>query len=215
MGMPSSEPHWEALGQRQIGVLRRLGPVMSEQRLYLAGGTALALQLGHRHSIDFDWFAPYELDPDALARTLERLGIRLTDARKSEGTLHARVSQVRVSVLEYRYRLLEPVALLDIRAAHVPMAAPLDIAAMKLAAVAQRGAKKVFIDVYALGLSGIPLAAMLMAYQRKFDAADIGHVIYALSYFGDADREDTPRLLWDVDWRTIKRVIESWVKALD
>jgi len=88
----------------------------------------LALQLGHCHSIDFDWFAPYELDPDALARTLERLGIGLADARKSEGMLHARVSQVRVSVLEYRYRLLEPLVFLGIKTAHALLAAPMDIA---------------------------------------------------------------------------------------
>jgi predicted nucleotidyltransferase component of viral defense system len=215
MGIRFNAPHWDVLGERQLGVLRRLGPAMSELNLYLAGGTALALQLGHRHSIDFDWFSQHQLDPNALVRSLNQRAIRLTDSRMSEGTLHARASQVRVSALEYRYRLLDPLISLELKAAHVLMAAPTDIAAMKLAAVTQRGAKKDFIDVFALARSGVQLSDMLTAYRRKYDVDDVGHVVYALSYFGDADHEDTPRMLWDVNWRTVKREIERWVRELD
>ena len=82
---------------------------------------------------------------------------------------------------------------------------------MKLVATAQRGAKKDFVDVYAIGLKHKPLRDLLQLYQRKYDIDDIGHILYALAYFDDADREPTPRMLWRVDWRTIKHTIRRWL----
>jgi len=68
--------HAEALGRAQRAVLKRLGPICGERGFYLAGGTGLALQLGHRHSVDFDWFRgqPIE-DPLRLASELQALGL--------------------------------------------------------------------------------------------------------------------------------------------
>ncbi len=86
------------------------------------------------------------------------------------------------------------------------------IACMKLSAIAQRGSRKVFVDVYALGLEHIPLRQMLQLYQEKFAVRDIVHVLYGLAYFDDADKERMPRMLWDIDWKTIKKTIQGWVR---
>ena len=87
-----------------------------------------------------------------------------------------------------------------------------DLACMKLSAVAQRGAKKDFVDLYALGLYHRPLPDLLALYRQKYATNDIAHLLYALAYFDDADPERMPHLLWNFDWRTIKRATRSWVQ---
>jgi hypothetical protein len=85
---------------------------------------------------------------------------------------------------------------------------------MKLAAVAQRGAKKDFLDVYALGWRSCSLRQMLRWYQEKYGVQDVAHVLYSLTYFADADPDRMPRLMWDVNWRTIKATIRGWVREV-
>jgi len=81
---------------------------------------------------------------------------------------------------------------------------------MKLAAVAQRGSKKDFVDIFALGRR-FGLAEMLGFYRAKYGVKDIGHVLVALAYFDDADRERMPTLLRRWNWSTIKSTIGRWV----
>ncbi len=69
-----------------------------------------------------------------------------------------------------------------------------------------------FVDIYALGSRHKPLAELLSAYQRKYAIREVSHVLYALAYFDDADRERMPKMLWDLDWRTIKRAIQGWIR---
>ena len=201
------KPHFEGLGRSQRSVLQKLAPPAQRQGFHLAGGTGLALQLGHRRSVDFDWFREQPIeDPLRLAALLQTPALRLEVDRVEKGTLHCRASGVRVSFLEYRYPLLKPlVELGDLR-----LAALEDIAAMKLAAVAQRGTKKDFVDIFALG-QRFGLAEMLGLYRAKYAVKDIGHVLIALAYFDDADRERMPTLLRRWDWSTMKSSIRRWV----
>lgn len=85
---------------------------------------------------------------------------------------------------------------------------------MKLSAIASRGARKDFIDLFALGRSGFGLARMLDLYQEKFQTRDIGHVVYSLTYFDDAEGEETPEMFWKLAWDDVKRTIEGWVREL-
>jgi len=119
---------------------------------------------------------------------------------------------VRVAWFEYRYPLLgETVAW---PGCSCRLASLDDLACMKLSAVAQRGAKKDFIDLYALVTRHRPLLDLLAAYEQRYKLQNIAPVLYGLSYFDDADKERTPTMLWDVDWRTVKRAIRAWVKGL-
>jgi hypothetical protein len=74
--------------------------------------------------------------------------------------------------------------------------------------------KKDFVDLFALGHDGFTLSRMLEWYRAKFDVEDIGHVLYALAYFDDADAERMPRMVWKVGWKEIKRTIAGWVRAV-
>jgi hypothetical protein len=120
------------------------------------------------------------------------------------------VQGVRASFFEYRYRLLEPLAAWP--ESGCLLAAPADLACMKLSAIAQRGSRKDFVDLYALVTAGHSLAAMLEAYQKKFGVQEIGHLLYALSFFDDADGERMPRMIWRVSWPAVKRSVRGWVR---
>jgi hypothetical protein len=201
--------HAGALGRRQSSFLKRLGPFLDPSPFYLAGGTALALHLGHRRSVDFDWFSERPLaDPLRLAAEVRASGVPLEVTGVDRGTLHARSAGVRVSFLEYRYPLLAP--LVATRLPGVRLASLEDIAAMKLAAVAQRGSRKDFVDVYAIGTL-LGLEDMMALYRRKYGVRDVGHVLVALAYFDDAEDERMPAMLRRWSWPDIRRTIQRWV----
>jgi len=203
--------HLEALTRDLKDVLREIGPFMSEKGLYLGGGTALAVYLGHRVSVDLDWFTEKPLqDPLNFAQELKDNGNPLVVTQVDRGTLHGSVHGVNVSFLEYRYPLLVPTNRWP--EFHCFLASPDDIACMKLSAIAQRGSKKDFIDLYAIVKTYRNFGEVLDLYKKRYAVEDIGHVLYGLAYFDDADREKTPMMLWDVEWDAIKENIRQWLR---
>ncbi len=203
--------HLDALNKDLQDVLREMGPFMSERGLYLAGGTALAIYLGHRVSVDLDWFTVKPLhDPLHFAQELKDNGIPLVLSQVDRGTLHGSVHGVNVSFLEYRYPLLVPANRWN--EFHCLLASPDDIACMKLSAIAQRGSKKDFIDLYAIVKTYRKLGEILDLYKKRYAVEDIGHVLFGLAYFDDAQRERTPKMLWDVDWESVKESIRQWLR---
>ena len=205
--------HLEALAPAQKKTLAQIASLATRRGFYLGGGTAVALHLGHRRSIDFDWFIQKPLgDPMLLAQHIRSRGIDFTTTRVEAGTLHGLVSGVRFSFLEYPYALLTPsVKLKDFDCL---VASLDDLACMKLSALAQRGSKKDFVDIYALALKHRTLPDILALYKRKYNVEDMSHVLYSLAYFDDADKERMPTMLWKTDWKTIKKAISNWLGAL-
>ncbi len=181
--MSNGGMHADVLPDVQRGVLRRVAEQVTQRGFYLAGGTALALQLGHRQSVDFDWFRDGAIsDPTGLA---QELGLTVTST--SENTLHSECDGVSLSFFTYRYPLLA--ALVSAESHGCKLASVPDIAAMKLAAITQRGTRKDYIDLVAIGRAGTDLPSMLAAYREKYSVANIGHVLVALTWFDDADRD--------------------------
>jgi len=171
----------------QLSALAALAPIL-EGDVYLAGGVAVALDVGHRTSVDLDLFVPRSFDPDGL---FERITHAVGSARsigRATGTLDLEVDGVPVSVLSYRYPLLRPVH--------------------RVARVAIPVAAKDFWDLDELlnrGVAGGGLADLLALYRQKFPADDIGHVVRALAYFGDADAAPLPAGLTPERWAILKR----------
>jgi hypothetical protein len=205
--------HPKVLAKAQKKTLAQVASLVTRREFYLGGGTAIALYLGHRRSIDFDWFIQKPLgDPMLLAQDIRSQGIDFTTSKVEPGTLHGSLSGVRNSFLEYPYPLLSPsVKLEDFDCS---LASLDDLACMKLSALAQRGSKKDFVDIYALALKHKPLPDILTLYKRKYSVEDMSHVLYGLAYFDDADSERMPRMLWKTDWKTIKTSIRNWLGAL-
>jgi len=205
--------HLDILDTDQKTVLKRLGPFLSEKNFYLGGGTALALHFGHRRSVDFDWFTGESLrDPMQLAGDIQAEGIPFEVYNIDQGTLHGVVHEVRVSMMSYRHPLLEPSLMLkkfNCSIAHLD-----DLGCMKLSAIAQRGLKKDFLDVYALLTHHKPLGEFLKLYQTKYGMNNVAPVLYGLVYFEDAEDEPLPRIFWGQNWETMKHKFRMWVRGV-
>lgn len=205
--------HLGILPESQQKALRLLAPEAEARGFYLGGGTAVALHLGHRRSVDLDWFRRDSLpDPLALAQELRDAGLPFVTGQIMRGALHGKLFNVRISFLSYKYRLLDP--LVEWPELGCRLASLRDLTCMKLSALAQRGAKKDFVDVYAIGRQGIRISDMLEWYRAKFEVQDVAHLAYALAYFDDANRERMPHMIWDVEWKEVKRAILGWLEEL-
>jgi hypothetical protein len=205
--------HAEVLPPEQEAALRQLGRAATDLGFYLGGGTATAIHFGHRQSVDFDWFTAQSLDdPLGLSRELQSRGVDLKVGSVQRKTLHGQVAGVRVSFLEFRYPLLQPLVIWAEFGCQ--LASLEDLAAMKLLAVSQRGTKKDFLDVYALGAHGLSIPEMLNLFRQKFSVEDVGRVTYSLCYFDDADADPMPTMLTSDTWPQAKTAIRDWVRAM-
>ena len=177
----------------------------------LGGGTGLALQLGHRISEDLDFFTRRDFDERLLPPKLGRIaGFHLDSI--SPQTIVGRFDNVRFSLFFYDYPLLaEPRSFGRIRILDAA-----DIAAMKISAIASRGVKRDFIDLYFLCRETMSLSDALGAYGRKFQnlAATAVHVLKSLVYFDDAEADPMPRLLKPAKWESVKLFFRKEVPAL-
>jgi len=197
----------DTIPRTQRAVLEKLAPVLREE-FYLVGGVAVAAHLAHRTSRDLDLFATR--DPNELRSQLEHLpGVEIKG--RAPGTLHLRVDEIPVSLIEYRYPLLAPPS--SMTSLPVPVASIDDLACMKLSAIAGRGAARDFWDLHTIVLrTGRPLADFLEAFRRKYPVEDTGHVLRSLVYFGDAG-DLLPDGLSQSQWKRIQRDFETWVRA--
>ncbi len=199
-----------ALEPSTLALLRRLGDVLAPQEFLLVGGTALAIQLGHRRSIDLDFFTRKSFSPDELLDKLTRasLGAIVLNAR-AEHTLNLTVANVKIDLIRYDYPLIEP----PLRADQYQMLAIPDIAAMKLAAVTNRGSKKDFVDLSFL-LDRYEMSELLSFYKRKFPNHDTFFVLRSLTYFDDAELEPDPIMIDPREWTTAKDAIISAIRSM-
>ena len=168
---------------------------------YLAGGTALALQLGHRLSLDLDFFAEDHFDQEALLQRVQALA-SFGLVAKAPYTLHATVQETKVSFLGYAYPVLFPVN----RFLEVAVADPRDIACMKVSAIASRGTKRDFVDLYVCAAQ-YGLKEILRLFDRKYAQANYSklHILKSLTFFADAEKDPMPHMLVALDWDAVKQ----------
>ena len=191
-----------AINEPTRRVFESLAKVLTED-FYLAGGTALAIHLGHRLSVDLDWFSAKNFSHQTLKETLSQVGhfeLRAED----EGTIHGLLDGVRVSFLRYPYPLEFPaIDFMDAR-----LADERDIAAMKLDAVSSRGSRKDFIDLHFL-LKKYPLAELWTIFEKKYAGIQFNklHILKSLTYFEEAETEPMPVMLVPVAWEEVKKTI--------
>jgi hypothetical protein len=134
--------HDEVISPEQRRALRALKPAASRS-FYLAGGTGLCLWLAHRRSIDLDLFREADFNPEEMLRELESEGLQVSNVRTKPSTLWFDVEGVQTSLMRFPYPTVFP---LNVELV-VPVASLADIAAMKIEAIASRGARKDFVDL--------------------------------------------------------------------
>jgi hypothetical protein len=167
----------------------------------LAGGTGLALQLGHRVSEDFDFFRTDEFSPDRLYHCLRKTG-KVETIQEDDRTLTAIVSGVKLSFFSIPDGFLFPTHPYSF----FPLADQRDIALMKLAAVSGRGSRKDFIDLYTILRGALTLEQCFQWLPEKYGEGRFNayHIIKSLTYFDDAEREPMPQMLEPFDWEECK-----------
>lgn len=180
------------------------------QNAYLAGGTALALQLGHRISEDLDFFTTEEFDEQQLLVELSELGL----VRESVGwrTIIGKINKTKFSIFYYKYPLLSETLEFE----GIKLASKQDIAAMKILAMEDRGARRDFIDLFFLAKE-FSIDQILGFYDEKYGILDerILHIIKSMGYFDDADNDDwKPEMIKNVDWEEVKKFFEAETKRL-
>jgi len=177
----------------------------------LAGGTGLALQLGHRVSEDLDFFRAGHFGVEELASTLARVRpVRVQD--RSAGTLHVTLAGLRVSFLSTE----APLLFSGTAYRGILVADPRDIAVMKVIAIGGRGSRKDFVDLFFYLGSGGSLEAVFEMIRRRFVGIDFNeyHLLRSLTFFEDAETEPMPRMIRTVTWANVKKTIVGEVRRL-
>lgn len=187
-------------------------PFFAEGGWYLAGGTALALQVGHRQSVDLDFFTPERtFDEQKTEVKLQATEIWETSSR-SEGTLYGQFARAKMSLIAYPF--FKPV-LTPLSVGTVNLLLPQDIAAMKIVAISQRGRKRDFVDLYWLSKNMQPLSVSFKNALAQYTARqNPAHMVKSMVYFEDAEQDPMPTLLFDTSWERIKTYFRSEVQKI-
>lgn len=179
---------------------------------YLAGGTALALQAGHRRSLDLDFFTP-KADFSA-GKLVQRFNKEIwsTDILR-EGTVYGRLLEAKVSFIAYPFFIPKvtphfygAVRILD----------PRDIAVMKIIAISQRGKKRDFVDLYWYCNHRESLEDILRRVPKQYPTVEHNyqHILKSLVYFEDADNDELPVLYFKANWKAIKQYFKKEVTRI-
>lgn len=183
---------------------------------YLAGGTALALILGHRISFDFGFFTQKHFQPQELVEEIAKIIPSFSLERIEKDTILAKLGGTKFSLFFYNYPLLAKTA----EFLNVDIASIQDLAAMKLVAISDRGAKRDFVDLYFILEKNqnpkISLFEVFDFYDKKFGVLrqNEAHLIKSLTYFESAEHDEDLKMLELVEWSAVKKFFKKEAKKL-
>ena len=181
-------------------------PLLKDMRL--VGGTSLALQYGHRRSVDLDFFGSTTEDIDELTSMMQECATNMVKGSCTKNIKAYFLNGVKVDVVNYCYDWIdEPVNEDGLR-----LASDKDIAAMKVNAIMGRGTKKDFVDMYFL-LQHYSFDEIIKLYLQKYTDGSEYRALLSMSYFADADPQPMPYMFQKVDWETIKSEIKHQVES--
>ena len=189
-----------------LGLLKRICSINEFKSFALGRGTNLALRLGHRLSIDLDFFtnSPYQNSIIFQAITKEFPAAELLFEQNQ--TMMFTINNVKVDFVLYPFKWLQPFEIIEgFRLVSIP-----DIIPMKLQALSNRFSKKDFWDIGFL-LQNYTLTEMLKIFKSKFQQIDTGYIIHSLTNFEDAEMEPNPVTIIPASWEHIKRDLEKIV----
>lgn len=207
-----SNLYWNTITPDMRVILQEFSNSPLGAKFYLAGGTALSLQLGHRLSVDLDFFSPTEDIPTirpALEKALTAFSSTLADS--AWGNLVYLARNVRVGFYGYGYELVAPLVVTS----EARLASIEDIALMKLDALLARAARKDFYDLYficqKISMRQIlDLAPKKYPHTRDFEAQSVKR----LTYFESAEQDPDPTLLYPVTWNQVKEYFNAQAREI-
>lgn len=177
---------------------------------YLAGGTALALHLGHRISVDLDFFTKEEFDEKVLSQNLKMLPEFKEDGTAWR-TVWGSIGETKFSLFYYQYPLIKKTITFE----GIQILDKEDIAAMKIHALEDRGTKRDFIDLYFLAKE-FSFEQMLKFYNQKYGVLKdhFYMILRSMDYFTEAEIDEMPEMLIPVSWEEIKKFFQNQTIAL-
>lgn len=200
--------HTDVLPKGALDLMADLARILTPD-FVLCGGTAVALHLGHRKSEDLDIFTP---NPFSAEDMLERLSAALEDVEltsKATNTLHTRIRGVQVSLIRQTGVTLQ----VGGKVRELPIADLETLTVLKLNAVAARGSRRDFIDLYAICLDqGMNVTSLLELAKRRLPGVNSGHLLRSLGYFEDAEQDAMPAMLAPFDWNQVRRFFTKGVQ---
>ncbi len=195
--------YYKTVEPKTLELLKQLMTIPEFNELNLVGGTSLALQIGHRTSIDLDLFGKIDIDEFNLTEVLSQFD-SVSKIQNTKNIKSYLINNIKVDIVNFPYQFIESTLVSD----NIRLANKKDIAAMKLAAVTGRGTKKDFIDIYHL-LSEFTLKEMLQFYSNMYPDGSEFLVLKSLTYFEDAKEEVMPKLLKALKWDEVKAKITT------
>ena len=193
--------------QRTLSALRDRSLIADA---YLAGGTGLALHFGHRLSVDLDFFIADLFDEESFLASVQAMP-DFSLVAKAPHTIHAVIQGTKVSFLGYPY----PVLFSPARFLEVQVADARDIACMKVSAIASRGTKRDFIDLY-VASERFGLKSILGWFARKYVQTRYNrlHILKSLTFFRDAAKDPMPHMLAPIAWDDVAHFFSQEVLGL-
>lgn len=197
--------HYETIEPKTLDILKKIQSSAEYRGTRLVGGTALALQLGHRVSVDLDLFGRVDATTEEQSCSLGRIGKEEIVSQGNNINVFL-LDGVKVDIVNYPYGWVDDVIEED----GIRLASFNDIAAMKVSAICNRGTKKDFIDIYFL-LKIFDIREILSLYLKKYPDGSEFIALKSLTYFEDAESNPMPQMLVDVDWDTVKTTVSRAV----
>ncbi|RLD55277.1 MAG: hypothetical protein DRJ01_16865 [Bacteroidetes bacterium] len=195
--------YYETIEPKTLELLMQLQSQSAFSQLRLVGGTSLALQLGHRKSVDIDLFGKLNIDKYELDEIL-RSYASIKTLRTSKNINIYLLNGIKVDIVNYSYKwLFKPISIDGLFLADIK-----DIAAMKLSAITGRGGKKDFIDLYFI-LQKYKLDEIINFYNKKYPDGSEFLLLKSLAYFDDAEQDEKPYMIKDIKWKQVKQFIKN------
>jgi len=176
-------------------------PMLSQ--FNLAGGTSLALQIGHRESVDLDFFGSHQIPHENILNEIATID-EPTVFTNSRSILIVKMKDVKVDFVNYKYALLEPYIEVD----GIRLVSMIDIGAMKLNAITGRGKQRDFYDLYFL-LQRFDFQTLLDAFSKKYPDGSTWLVAKSITYFEDAEGDEMPEVFHETPWEQVKQKIKT------
>ena len=196
--------HDKVLPRGSAHLLEQLAAAQSPdlEHWILAGGTGLALRLGHRVSDDFDFFRTDSFDATRLHHVFKSIGPYETLEERAPHSLTVISLGVKLSFFSIDDPFIFPVEPYRF----FSIAHESDIALMKLIAISGRGSRKDFVDLYRILMGDMTLQHYFDLLPKKYGAgrANTYHILKSLTYFADAEEEPPPRMLEPLMWEECK-----------
>lgn len=197
--------HYETIRPDTLELLKKIQSLEMFKDARLVGGTALALQIGHRKSVDLDFFGGVDASLQEITLELSTFA-SVSPLSESRMMRFLIVDGVKVDIVNYPYSWIDEPVIED----GVTLAGIKDIAAMKLSAITNRGTRKDFVDFYFL-LKLFSFEELINLYVQKYSVAQLFTALKSLTYFDDAEQDPMPLMMSSLEWEDAKSQIVAEV----